>query len=48
MVATDYLGYARSNYPYHPFMHADTTANTVMDSLRAARNTAHLRGINPQ
>ena len=45
VVATDYLGYARSNYPYHPFMHADTTANTVMDSLRAARNTAHLRGI---
>ena len=24
VVATDYLGYALSSYPYHPYMHADT------------------------
>ena len=40
VVATDYLGYALSTYPYHPYTHADTEANTVIDSIRAARNAA--------
>lgn len=40
VVATDYLGYALSEYPYHPYMHADSEASAVIDSIRAARNTA--------
>lgn len=45
VVATDYLGYALSNYPYHPYTHADTEANTVIDSIRAARNAAPSLGV---
>jgi len=37
VVATDYLGYAKSSFPYHPYLHADSEARTVLDSLRAAR-----------
>jgi pimeloyl-ACP methyl ester carboxylesterase len=40
VVATDYLGYALSNYPYHPYMHANSEASAVIDSIRAARNAA--------
>ena len=40
VVATNYLGYAGSKYPYHPFLHADSEARTVTDSIRAARNAA--------
>lgn len=40
VVATDYLGYALSSYPYHPYMHAETEASAVIDSIRAARNAA--------
>ena len=40
VVATDYLGYAGSKYPYHPYLHADSEARTVADSIRAARNAA--------
>jgi len=40
VVATDYLGYALSDYPYHPYMHADSEASAVIDSIRAARNAA--------
>lgn len=40
VVATDYLGYALSNYPYHPYMHADSEASAVIDSIRAAQNAA--------
>jgi pimeloyl-ACP methyl ester carboxylesterase len=45
VVATDYLGYALSNYPYHPYMHADTEASSVIDSIRAARNAAPSLGL---
>lgn len=45
VVATDYLGYALSSYPYHPYTHADTEANTVIDSIRAARNAAPALGF---
>lgn len=40
VVATDYLGYAKSTFPYHPYLHADSEATTVLDSVRAARNVA--------
>ena len=40
VVATDYLGYAKSTYSYHPYLHADSEASAVIDSLRAARNAA--------
>jgi hypothetical protein len=40
VVATDYLGYAKSSFPYHPYLHADSEASSVIDSLRAARNAA--------
>jgi len=37
VVATDYLGYAKSTFPYHPYLHADSEARSVLDSIRAAR-----------
>lgn len=37
VVATDYLGYAKSTYPYHPYLHADSEARSVIDAIRAAR-----------
>jgi pimeloyl-ACP methyl ester carboxylesterase len=40
VVATDYLGYAKSTYSYHPYLHADSEASSVIDSIRAARNAA--------
>jgi hypothetical protein len=40
VVATDYLGYAKSVFPYHPYLHADSEATSVIDSIRAARNAA--------
>ena len=45
VVATDYLGYARSSYPYHPYMHADSEASSMVDSIRAARNAATALGL---
>ncbi len=40
VVATDYLGFAQSAYTYHPYLHADSEATSVIDSIRAARNAA--------
>ncbi|CAN5895252.1 lipase family protein [soil metagenome] len=40
VVATDYLGFAKSAYPYHPYLHADSEASSVIDSIRAARGAA--------
>jgi hypothetical protein len=37
-VASDYLGYAKSTYSFHPYLHADSEASVVIDSIRAARN----------
>jgi len=45
VVATDYLGYALSSYPYHPYMHAETEASAVIDSIRATRNAASSLGL---
>jgi pimeloyl-ACP methyl ester carboxylesterase len=44
VVATDYLGFARSTYAYHPYLHADSEATSVIDSIRAARNAAPIVG----
>ncbi len=44
VVATDYLGFADSAYPYHPYLHADSEASSVIDSIRAARNAASTVG----
>jgi pimeloyl-ACP methyl ester carboxylesterase len=46
VVATDYLGYAKSSYNFHPYLHADSEASTVIDSARAARNAAGGVGAN--
>lgn len=46
VVATDYLGFAKSTYSYHPYLHADSEASSVIDSIRAARRTASSRNIN--
>jgi pimeloyl-ACP methyl ester carboxylesterase len=46
VVATDYLGYAKSHYGFHPYLHADSEATTVVDSVRAARNAAGSVGAN--
>jgi pimeloyl-ACP methyl ester carboxylesterase len=45
VVATDYLGYALSTYPYHPYIHADSEASAVIDSIRAARLAAPVLGL---
>lgn len=44
VVAPDYLGFAKSTYSYHPYLHADSEASTVIDSIRAARNAANAAG----
>jgi pimeloyl-ACP methyl ester carboxylesterase len=46
VVATDYLGFAKSTYSYHPYLHADSEANSVIDGVRAARNAAYAVGAN--
>jgi pimeloyl-ACP methyl ester carboxylesterase len=46
VVATDYLGFAKSAYPYHPYLHADSEASSVVDSIRAARSAAASQGAN--
>ncbi len=45
VVATDYLGFAKSSYTYHPYLHADSEASSVIDSIRAARNAAAAQGV---
>lgn len=45
VVATDYLGYAGSKYSFHPYLHADSEASSVIDSIRAAKALATSRGI---
>ena len=44
VVATDYLGFAKSEYAYHPYLHADSEASSVIDSIRAAREAATALG----
>jgi pimeloyl-ACP methyl ester carboxylesterase len=44
VVATDYLGFAKSSYTYHPYLHADSQATTIVDGIRAARIAASAVG----
>ncbi|WP_244127469.1 lipase family protein, partial [Xylella fastidiosa] len=37
VVGTDYLGLGGSNYPYHPYLHANSEASALIDALRASR-----------
>jgi pimeloyl-ACP methyl ester carboxylesterase len=43
VVATDYLGFAKSAHTYHPYLHAESEATTVIDSIRAARRAAAIQ-----
>lgn len=45
VVASDYLGFAKSTYSYHPYLHADSEASVVIDSIRAARAAAFAQGV---
>jgi pimeloyl-ACP methyl ester carboxylesterase len=45
VVATDYLGYASSDFPYHPYLHAKSEATSVIDSIRAARRALAGAGV---
>jgi pimeloyl-ACP methyl ester carboxylesterase len=45
VVATDFLGYALSGYPYHAYAHADSEVSVIIDSIRAARKAAPLLGL---
>ncbi|QBG86336.1 alpha/beta hydrolase [Xanthomonas oryzae] len=38
VVSTDYIGLGKSNYTFHPYLHAATEASAIVDSLRASRN----------
>lgn len=40
VVTTDYLGLGESTFPYHPYLHADSEASAIIDSIRAARRVA--------
>ncbi|MGA1856486.1 lipase family protein [Azospirillum sp. 11R-A] len=40
VAATDYLGLGRSDYPFHPYLHAESEASAIVDALRAARSVA--------
>ncbi len=44
VVAPDYLGFAKSAHSYHPYLHADSEATTMVDAIRAARNAATTAG----
>jgi pimeloyl-ACP methyl ester carboxylesterase len=51
VVATDYLGFAKSTYeyngyPFHPYLHAASEASSIIDSIRAARNAASASMVN--
>ncbi len=45
VVASDYLGYYLSNFPYHPYLVADSEAQVNIDALRAARITMAERAL---
>ncbi|GAB3759705.1 alpha/beta fold hydrolase [Ramlibacter monticola] len=44
VVASDYLGFARSSYAFHPFLHAESEATTLVDAIRAARQAMEAQG----
>jgi pimeloyl-ACP methyl ester carboxylesterase len=45
VVATDYLGLGKSDYPFHPYLHAQSEASAIIDSIRAAKSSARERKI---
>jgi hypothetical protein len=45
VAATDYLGLGLSTYPFHPYLHVDSEATAVIDSMRAARSAAKRLGV---
>ncbi|MGC1330034.1 lipase family protein [Pseudomonas sp.] len=45
VIASDYLGLGNSHYPFHPYLHADSEASTVIDALRAARLAGAQLGV---
>jgi pimeloyl-ACP methyl ester carboxylesterase len=45
VVASDYLGYAQSSFPYHPYLHAESVARTNLDALRASRTLLTRLGV---
>ena len=45
VVATDYLGYAESAFPRHPYLHADSEATANIDAIRAARAALATGGL---
>jgi hypothetical protein len=45
VIATDYLGFARSPFPYHPYMHAASQATTTIDAILAARSSLERRCV---
>ena len=45
VAASDYLGYAASVWPHHPYLHAASEAATNLALLRAARQVATARGV---
>lgn len=47
VVASDYLGFGRSRYRFHPFLHADSEATTLLDAIRAARQALQWQGASP-
>ena len=44
VVASDYLGYGKSAYSFHPYLHSDTEATATIDAIRAARQVAREKG----
>jgi len=45
VVAPDYIGFARSDYSYHPYLEADSEAATILDAASAARAALQDRGV---
>jgi Secretory lipase len=45
VAATDYLGLGLSTYPFHPYLHVDSEATAVIDSMRAVRTAAKTLGV---
>lgn len=44
VVASDMLGFAGSDYAFHPYLHADSEASATIDALRAARHAMRTAG----
>lgn len=44
VVASDMLGFAKSAYSFHPYLHADSEASTNIDAIRAARHASAAMG----